>query len=480
MLKKSLAIIGVAAAFFAQAQDVSVLRNTVDVYSNTNHFGGAKYNAMVGATGALGGEFSSLLNNPAGIGLAITDDFSATLGIQGNKNQSTLAGKSLSDKSTNTNLVNAGGLATFQLMTETPWKFVNVAINYSNRSLDNYVETPGNTNITFQKNLLDASDNPVVGNLAYQGHAYDRVGDASVMNVGVGANYDNNLYFGVGLNFHNVSLDQYDSAAFSLDLDANRTSVYDKQYTPYTEKSSGFSATLGVIGKVNNMLRLGASIQTPTWWQIDRAYRTYSENPNGSMGYTDYGENRKFRSPLKATLSAAYVPNKAFAINLDYTLGLTKPHYKVMGDAETELNNFQEDFYSNQHEVKVGAEYRVKQWRLRGGYAYASAPFDNINATAYNTAGVATDTNFSNLILGDRNTVGLGVGYDFKSFFIDASYQNVSSTYKNPFLQGSVMSNSPYFSTGYHGDFDVVSDAYAVSEVKNNRNNFFITVGWKF
>jgi hypothetical protein len=24
------------------------------------------------------------------------------------------------------------------------------------------------------------------------------------------------------------------------------------------------------------------------------------------------------------------------------------------------------------------------------------------------------------------------------------------------------------------------SDAYAASEVKNNRNNFFLTVGWKF
>ena len=480
MLKKSLTLMGVAAAFFAQAQDISVLRNTVDVYSNTDYFGGAKYNAMVGATGALGGESSSLLNNPAGIGLAITDDFSATLGVQGNKNKTTLGGSSLTNKQTNTNLVNAGGLATFQLMTEKPWKFVNVAVNYSNRSLDNYVESPGNTNITFQKNLLDSDNLPVVGNLAYKGHAYDRVGDASVMNIGVGANYDNNLYFGLGLNFHNVSLDQYDSAAFSLDLDNNRTSIYDKQYSPYTEKSSGFSATVGVIGKVNNQLRLGLSVQTPTWWQIERAYRTYAEGSTGYMGYADYSEDRKFRSPLKATVSAAYVPNKSFAINLDYTLGLSKPHYKVMGDAETELNNFQDDFYKNQQEVKIGAEYRAKQWRFRGGYGYASSPFDNISATSYNNVGAVADTNYSNLILGERNTVGLGVGYDFKSFFIDASYQNVSSTYKNPFLHGTVISNSPYFSTGYHNDFDIVSDAYAVSEVKNNRNNFFITVGWKF
>jgi hypothetical protein len=34
MLKKSLVIMSISAAFFAQAQDVSVIRNTVDVYSN--------------------------------------------------------------------------------------------------------------------------------------------------------------------------------------------------------------------------------------------------------------------------------------------------------------------------------------------------------------------------------------------------------------------------------------------------------------
>jgi hypothetical protein len=52
-------------------------------------------------------------------------------------------------------------------------------------------------------------------------------------------------------------------------------SNYNKQYTPYTEKSNGFSASLGVIGKVSKELRLGATIETPTWWRMDRVYTEY-------------------------------------------------------------------------------------------------------------------------------------------------------------------------------------------------------------
>jgi hypothetical protein len=39
------------------------------------------------------------------------------------------------------------------------------------------------------------------------------------MNIGVGANYENYLYFGAGLNFHYADVEQWDTAAFGLDLD---------------------------------------------------------------------------------------------------------------------------------------------------------------------------------------------------------------------------------------------------------------------
>ncbi len=476
MLKKSLVIMSISAAFFLQAQDISVIRNSVDVYSNTPMTGNSKFNAMVGSNGALGGDGTSLMTNPAGIGVAIASDVSGTLSVTNNKNTSSLAGSSVDYTINKFNVGNVNGLATFQLMTETPWKFINVAANISTTSIENYIESPGNSNISIAKNLVDQAGNNVVGNVSYLGHAYNRYGTQTQFNIGVGANYNNALYFGASINMHGVDMEQYDSAVLGLNLD-NSVATYDKQYTPYSEKSSGFSGTLGVIGKVSNQLRLGASIETPTWWSVDRAYRDYYDGADG-IYYDNFVEDRTFRSPMKATLSGAFVPNKNFAINVDYTLGLSKPKYKVQGVAETELNSFFSDNYKNLSEIKVGAEYRIKAFRLRGGYSYASSPFDNVTVSAFSNNGTVADNNFSNFILGDRSTIGAGIGYDFGQFYVDAAYQNISSEYKNPFLAGYEFNS---YNTGYYsGDFDVTTPNSVVSDVKNIRNNFFFTIGWKF
>lgn len=467
----------ISAAFFAQAQDISVIRNSMDVYSNAPMVGSSKFNAMVGSNGALGGDATSLMTNPAGLGVVISGDISGTLSITNNKNTASLAGSSINYNINKVNIGNVNGVATFQLLTETPWKFINIGANISTTSIENYVESPGNSNISIPKNLVDINtNNPVVGNMSYLGHAYNRYGTQTQFNIGAGANYNNTWYFGASVNMHGVDMEQYDSAVLGLDLN-NTVSNYDKQYTPYSEKSSGFSGTVGVIGKVNNKLRLGASIETPTWWTIDRTYRDYYDGSDG-IYYDNFVEDRTFQSPMKATLSGAFVPSKNFAINVDYTLGLTKPRYKIQGDAETELNSFFSDNYKNLSEIKVGAEYRIKALRLRGGYSYASSPFDTTTISSFSNAGTVSNNSYSNLILGDRSTIGAGIGYDFGAFYVDAAYQNISSDYKNPFLAGYEFNN---YTTGYYsGDFDVTTPSSVVSDVKNIRNNFFLTVGWKF
>lgn len=453
-------ILSISAAYFANAQDISTIRNTAEVYSNSSLNGTSKYNSMAGSMGALGGDFSVLNSNPAGIGVSIASDVSGTLSIEGSKNTTSYAGKSLDYKVDNTDLGNVGGIAVFKI-DSSPWKFVNVGVNYSNRSLEDYTETPGNSDLVYE--IRDAENN-LVDELSFAGHAYNRYGNLSKMSIGVGGNYDNRIYVGASLNFHNSILDQYDSAAFTNN--ASVTDVYNKQYTPFSESASGFSASVGVVGKISPQFRLGAALETPTWWNIARVYSEYENPVDGT-----YTEDRNLSTPMKATLSAAYVPNKNLAINVDYSLGLTKPKYKVYGDAETELNQFFSNNSANLSELKVGAEYRVQAFRLRGGYGFAANPFDSMSIQT-----VAGNTAYENLILGKRNTIAAGLGYDFKSFFIDAAYQNVSSEYSNPFIQGSAASNTGYFSSQYI----VNSDAAIVSNVKNKKDNFFITLGWKF
>lgn len=459
----------ISAAFFAQAQNISVIRNSVDVYSSAPMVGSAKFNGMAGSNGALGGDANSLLTNPAGLGVAISGEVSGTLSVAGNKNSSSWAGATVDYNKTKTDLGNVGGIIAFPLMTESAWKFINIGINYSNQSLDNYVESAGNNNIVYAFDLKDPTKDASLA-----GHAYNRYGHLSKMSFGVGANYNHNLYIGAGLNFLSASIDQYDTLAFQS-LQNKSVEYFSKQDTPYFERSTGFSASLGVIGKLSPNFRVGASLETPTFWNIDRDYNFYND-PN--LGDGSAYEGRKFTSPLKASVSAAFVASKNFSLNVDYTLGLTKPDYKVYGAAERQLNDFFKDKYKNLSEVRVGAEYRVQQLRLRGGYSYVSSPFDAITINRYNDAGTLGDQSYNNLILSDRNLVSFGIGYDFKSFYIDASYQNITSKYTNPFMRGVLTNQTD--SAYYSQDNIMKSDAYAVSDVKNSRNNFFLTLGWKF
>ncbi len=470
MIKKSLLLLIIpVSSFYLHAQDVSVITNSIDIYSSNLINGTAKYNAMAGSIGALGGDISSANINPAGIGVFITNDLNLTLGIYDNKNTTSFNNNSIVNKNNYTDLNNSGGVMTINLNPlNSKWKFVNIGVNYSNQYFDNLSTSSGNQNIKITDNF--SLPNQVI-NYTYLGHQYERLGNQSKLNFAIGSNYDNRLYFGAGFNFHNSYLKQFDGASFFSDYD-NTTLVYDKQYTGYEESADGFSTNIGAIARIGNQFRLGLALETPTWWRLDRVYSQY----NFGQDDKTYGEYRKLSTPMKATISGAYVPSKNFSINVDFIQGVTKPHYKEYGEAEEELNDFFSSSYKNSSEIRLGAEYRIADFRLRGGYAYQGNSFDNLSLLSYNNDGTTSNQSYSNLFLGKRNTLGAGIGYDFKAFYLDASYQNISSEYSSPFLQGNVDYNSGYF----NGGFDVNSDAYAVSKVKNNKNNFFITLGWKF
>lgn len=469
MFKKSFIFLSVSAAFFAHAQDVSGIRNSVEVYNSSSLDGSSKYNAMAGSMGALGGEASVLNSNPAGIGVSIAGDISGTIAVKGTESTSTLGNSSYTDKVTNTDLGNVGGIIVFDTGNTSPWKFVNIGINYSNKNLDDYSETPASNQITYD--IGSGADMDVA---RFGGHAYNRSGDLSKMSLGLGGNYNNKIYVGAGLNFHGVSLQQYDTARLIFDSD-NHSEVLNKQYTPYWEDGTGFSASVGVIGKVNNQFRLGAAIETPTWWNIQRIYTYYDAEDAAYDG--EFSETQKYSSPLKATLSAAFVPSKNFAVNVDYSLGLSKPKFNTEDVAlETELNDFYSDNYRSMSEIKIGAEYRIEQFRLRGGYGLATSPFDSLSMSAISADGSTSNLSSDQFYVGKRNTIGAGIGYDFRSFFIDAAYQNVSSEYKSPFMSGSAAAGSQYYSN----NTIIASEASIVSDVKNKQNNFFVTLGWKF
>lgn len=478
MIKKVsiIAFLSMGALYFAQ--DVSVIRNTSDLYSGNNFGGTTKYNSMAGSMGALGGDLSSISSNPAGVGVFITGDLSATLSVQNNKNNSTLFGKSFESSYSKTNLGQIGAVVSFNTDNSSPWKFVNLAFNYSSKNIDDYVRTPEANAIKEAISYTNSSNATVNDNLLYNGHAYERTGTMSNMTIAVGGNYEYKLYLGGSVNIKNIDLQQSDFFQLKLQ-NLGETAYYDKQYTPYSEVGNGISASFGVIGKVSNNFRLGAALETPTIWTIQRAYTEYGLNNSNAWVSDVFNEDRKLTTPMKATLSAAFVANKNFALNIDYAIGLTKPKYKEYGDAERQLNSFFSSNYENASELKIGGEYRLNGFRLRAGYATEKNPFKAETLIAFNSTGTSGNFNLTSPYIGKRETLAAGLGYDFKSFYVDAGYQNVTATYDNSFFGGK------YAVTAYNGfsvtDGDGVDNGSSiVSQVKNTKSNFILTIGWKF
>ena len=466
MTKKISILAGISASALFFAQDVSIIRNTSTIYDNISSLGTARYNAMAGSMGALGGDASVLNTNPAGLGVFITDDVSASLAINSNKSTASLAGKSTSQNISKANLGSANGVLSFQSNEQNAWKFVNVGINYVTQSLNDKLQSPGNANI--RETIQTTTDYNI-----FEGHLYETIGHRSKLNLGIGGDYDNKIYIGAAVNFSSVNIEQYDEVKVSS-LNTKKTKYLSRQNTPYIEEADGFSLSLGVIGKLSNAVRLGASIESPTWYSIDREYNYY--RINGSvLSINGYTESRTFRTPTKLTLSGAFIPNKHFAFNVNYRVDLGKPNFGG-GAADVQLNNFYESAYKAQHEVRIGGEYRIKSFRVRGGYAFTTSPFKDHTETMYDNNANVVSGKLSNYIVGKTQVISGGIGYDFKLFYIDASYQHRTHEHSNPFYAGS------YFNRDWDGSpgNNSTSTTSIVSNAKNQKGHLILTLGWKF
>lgn len=471
----------------AKAQDFSVLQNTVSVYNNNNQVGSAKFEAMAGANGALGGDASSLLTNPAGLGVAISGGFNATLGISKVQNTTTLGSSSINWENSSTDLDNLQGILALGTPANSRWKFVNVGFNYSRKNLASIVQTPGLPAIS-GAGLLSDGTNTAVAQMPFQGHIYDRSGRQSTLNIGLAGNYDNQIYVGASFGFHTTFLDQFDQAKFSMP-NSTVNNIFDNQGTPYSETGSGFDANLGVIGKITPDLRAGLSLQTPIFWNIERAWSYYSSD--GTIADGTYSETRRLQTPAKVTGSLAYVGGKNLALNVDYTLGFSKNRFTNAGGAQNLYNNEFSTYGNNYSQVRLGGEYRYQRFRMRAGYAFTNGPFKTNSFEHYAFNGSVMNGNVEDYLGGRSHSIGAGIGYEFNSFSLDLTYKNISQNYANAFFSYNQVDNSGgnagYYpagtATGVSGvsfASEVTPQSTGISMVKNNLNNIYLTLGWKF
>lgn len=324
-------------------------QSAIDAYrlSQPDLRGTARFMGMAGAFGALGGDLSTLSQNPAGIGVYRSNELGFTLDLDIQRSTSDALGLKTTDNQTKFYLDNIGGVATMKLGSDAipniNFGFTyNKAVSFNRRykgnfpsvqtSMSNYIAGIANSEelTVADVETTDYYDpyNPTDGGiqapwlaiLGYDSYLINPNGDpdspswtgqygngtsgtalfdvtekgsVDEYNIAIGGNISNVVYW--GMNFDIVNFDYRLDALWQENL--NGAYVYNPRYDQvqqtesqwnlhnlYRANGTGFNYQLGVIVKPIQELRIGLAFHTPTWYNLTE---TFSAGTN--MRY--YGEN---------------------------------------------------------------------------------------------------------------------------------------------------------------------------------------------
>lgn len=470
-MKKLFLVIILNVSFLSIAQEMATtdaLRYAVD-----NMNGTARFRGMGGAFGAVGGDLSAISINPAG-SLFFSNNFaSASISNYNTNNNANYFGTKNKENYSTLDLNQIGAVLVFNDNSgSSDWNKISIALNYDNtNNFDNRLFTAGinpynsisqyfvnqanfvaNTQFndyqyemayeTYIINPHPTTPNQFVSNVSPGGNYYQDFYSTSngyngKITANVASSYKNKLFLGLNLNAHFtdyvVTTSLYENNNNPLNPNTQPTIsniVFDNQLSTY---GSGFSFNLGAIYKVTNSFRLGASYESPTWYNLNdelvQDLYTY-DNVNVPSG----DESRYFGSPIfifptyrlrtpsKLTGSAAYIFNKKGLISID----VATKDYSNIQFKNTNQNNFSDlnsqmsSEMKNAYEIRIGGEYKIKQWSIRGGYRFEESPY-------------VVDT-----AMGDLTGYSAGLGYNFGENRLDLSYSNTHRNYNQNLISSGM------------------------------------------
>lgn len=457
-----------------QAQEISdALR-----YAQDNPNGTARFRAMSGAFGALGGDMSAININPAGSAVFANNQITVTVSNFNTKNNSNYFGTKTSESNNSFDLNQAGGVFVFENHSEnSDWKKFSLAVNYENlNNFDNNLFSAGtnplNSGTRFFVNYAngvrlgiiegfdygelnygeqqaslayysflinpDDSSNPnntiYFPNIAATGNYYQEneissTGYNGKLSFNAATQYKDLLFLGINLNSHFT--DYRKSTSFYEDYvgATNASTTQGVQRFRYNNDlytyGSGFSFQLGAIIKPTKELRLGLAYESPTWMTLNDELSqslstTCADCPdpayNEDPGVVNVYEPYKISTPSKWTLSAASVFGNVGLISIDVsTKDYSATKFKPQNDFST-LNRTMANTLTRAYDFRIGAEHKIKQWSLRAGYRSEGSPYEDKS------------------YMGDLTGYSGGVGYNFGSTKLDLSYSTAKRNYGESFF----------------------------------------------
>ncbi|WP_300025639.1 OmpP1/FadL family transporter [uncultured Maribacter sp.] len=472
-MKKYITFVALIVCAIGSAQNI----NEVLRYGTENLQGTARFQAMGGAFGALGGDLSSLNINPAGSAVFNNSLFTISGSNYHTYNDARYFRNALITKDNNIELNQIGGAFVFKNTdTNSDWKKFTLAFNYdlvnnfdneyyatgsSTEGIDTYfLEYAGGTpfgSILVQDNEFleeayldigavqgfgdqqaflgyyggildpeteDDNNTSYISNSIYdfvnQDFSRRTTGYNSKFTINAASQYRDNLYIGASLNFHSIFYSQFDQ--FTEYGYENESEIKRTTFDNYLEtEGNGFSFSLGAIAKLNDNVRLGGSYQSPTWYRLEdnTSQRINSDLADEDINFINFNiinlfEEYTVKTPSKLTGSLAVIFAKDGLLSFDYG-------YQDFSQSELRPTN-DPSFQTVNSEIasSLGA---VSTFRIGGEYRIqqvslrAGYRFEHSPYTNDNT-------------IGDLDAISGGIGYNFGGskldFSLSRSQQDVS------------------------------------------------------
>jgi len=466
--------------------------------------GTARFSAMGGAFGALGGDAASLSVNPAGIGVYRAAELSITPSYLITNTKASFTNQAIQSRNKDRGDINFGYIQPFILRddnkglislsfgiagnTLNEYGYNSVATNKSQSSwLDplthkmennwqyfdpDYMEGsnryrnfgPGDWDAVLAWNTYLIDEDSIgfynalgIGDIIQQRRFVETKGRNSEYALSFGGNYANTLYFGLTIGIHDISYQKY----ITHMEDVQQPSDTDLEWFDYTQffetKGSGFNMKFGLLYRPTDNLRFGLAVHTPTWLRLTDYYQASIES--GFKSDTQYFDpevsptneyDYKVSTPARYNVSAAYLFNNIGAISLDYeyvdySTVKMKDSYVSRGgdDAFADENRIIKDEFTGASNIRLGVEVKpVANFAIRAGYAFYGSPYKNSVQGGDPT----------------KQIISFGLGYRIDDFFIDAAYRYLTSK---------------------SGLYSIYSNSNTMSE-KYNTSQIALTFGFRF
>jgi hypothetical protein len=497
MNKKILFLGFILIPFISLSQDfVDALR-----YSSAKIEGTARSGGMGNAFGALGGDFTAVGINPAGLGIYRSSEFALTPYFGMTNAAASYIGTSVEEDHYVGGLNNLSYVATFKTNVKNGTGLININFgvgfnrlkdfnSYSlaeghnaNASFLDYITENANFDdwsdfyeeLAWQTDVLlydtvskvywhDIQD---AGYGQSQQKSYQRSGSLDEYTLAVGLNFSHKFYLGFSLGL----LDLYFKEFTTLkEWDPDNSIPYLNNYSfnsSLNTVGTGFNCKIGVIYKPTQEIRLGASLATPNFYDLNDLFETSMKS---SITYSDKSTKAwdadsplmdydyELVSPFKATLSGAFVLGKRALVSADIEyLDYSIAKFRNGGDGYDFIDQNKDiaDIYKSVTNFRLGGEFRISDpLAVRAGFELYPSAF---NSEAFGVPQPNAE---------EKLTVySAGIGYKGERFFFDAAYR-LSSFGEYNMLYPAPMTN------------DFPEPAMAKFDNKNSKVLF--TLGFRF